>query len=610
MTQPLDSTVSAATRLSATTAPAGTFSARPNTPPPAPRKPSTSTTPWSVVVSRTHRKLPRQTSSAAHDDCYLELRISKLMFENKHFLFEFRLSIKQLASDVNTALTLLHGGRSRLRFALELATQDRSPLSERLVDDILHLRDLLERAYGAPDGATWVRETLRYAAAPHRPDRTESSASDSSTTTGQRRQEEHASSRGNSKRATLSGTSDSDSHQNPRRAGRDRLDRRQVPPRIFHAAEHNDRDATPFPPRISRRREHTQRLPPRVAKTSAEYTPGVNSPPFLQHVAEAVTAAAIAAVDNHLAHMGIYPRSEPVSSHDFVNNTRPLVASAPVATPPPPAGSVAPTTQPNAVSTNNAYPFVAPASVARPPPPADSVAPTTHPTVISTNNAYPFVAPAPVSAPLPPADSVAPTANPAPAPSRIAPPPPATSFAPALNGLLAPAPTDERILYDDSSSQASNTSSCLGLRAEFVANFQVACRTLDMRRVPRVQPLQSPPSTDRTAATQLLIRSVRDALSAIFDVADPTGTVTMNSPVRVPGWLAPLLKLTKDAINTNRDDTHDLHRLVDDLFSQLRERTTTGSSGPSAFKILGNDTTGCTLVILRHNKVLLFIQLE
>ena len=62
---------------------------------------------------------------------------------------------------------------------------------------------------------------------------------------------------------------------------------------------------------------------------------------------------------------------------------------------------------------------------------------------------------------------------------------------------------------------------------------------------------------------------MRDALSGIFDVADPTGTVTMNSPVWVPGWHAPLLELTTAAINANRDDAHDLHRLVDDLFSQL-----------------------------------------
>ena len=107
-----------------------------------------------------------------------------------------------------------------------------------------------------------------------------------------------------------------------------------------------------------------------------------------------------------------------------------------------------------------------------------------------------------------------------------------------------------------------------------------------MRRVPCVQPLQFPPSADRTAATQLLILSIRDALSGIFDVADPTGTVTLTSPVWVPGWHAPLLKLTKAAISPNRDDTHDLHRLIDDLFSQLQERLTSGSSGPDAFRTL------------------------
>ena len=163
-------------------------------------------------------------------------------------------------------------------------------------------------------------------------------------------------------------------------------------------------------------------------------------------------------------------------------------------------------------------------------------------------------------------------------------PPPTTSFAPVLNGPLPLPPPDERILYDDSSSLPSNSSSSFGLRADFVASLQAACRTLDMRRVPRVQPLQFPPSEDRTAATQLLIRFTRDALSGVFDVADPTGTVTPTSPVWVPGWHAPLLKLTKAAITPNRDDTHDLHRLIDDLFSQLQERMTSGSSGPAAFK--------------------------
>ena len=331
--------------------------------------------------------------------------------------------MKELASDVNTALHLLHGGRCRLLYALELAGQDRTPLSDRLVEGILHLRDVLERAYGTPDGARWVREALRDAAGSPRPDRAESSASDSSTTTGQRRREEPSSGRENAKRATLSKTSDSDSHQHPRRAGRNHLDRRQVPPRIFHAAEHNDSDAPPFPPRISRYREHTQRLPPRVANFSIEDAPGADSPPTLQHMVEAATPAAVAAVDRHLAHMGLYPRSEPAPSQDFMNHARLLVAPASVETPPPPAGSMIPTTHPAAVSKDNAYPFVTPACVATPSPLTGSVAPATHSAVVSTNNAYPVVTPAPVSAPLPPVDSVAPTANPAPAPSRIVPPP-------------------------------------------------------------------------------------------------------------------------------------------------------------------------------------------
>ena len=313
------------------------------------------------------------------------------MFKNRHFPFDVRLPIKELASDVNAALHQLRGGRCRLHYALDIATQDRTPLNDRVVDDIRDLRDLLERAYDTPDGARWVRETLRDAAAPPRPDRAESSASDSSTTTGQRRREEPSSGRGSAKRATLPGTSDSDSNQHPRRPGRDRLDRRQVPPRVAN-------------PRI-------------------EDAPGADSPPSLQHMVEAVTAAAIAAVDRHLAHMGLHPRSEPASSRDFVTNARPLMTPAPVATPLLPASSVAPTNHSAAVSTDNAYSFVNTAPVATPPPPTGSVAPTTHPAGVSMNNTYTVVAPAPVSAPLPPADSVVPTANPAPAPSRIAPPP-------------------------------------------------------------------------------------------------------------------------------------------------------------------------------------------
>ena len=49
--------------------------------------------------------------------------------------------------------------------------------------------------------------------------------------------------------------------------------------------------------------------------------------------------------------------------------------------------------------------------------------------------------------------------------------------------------------------------------------------------------------------------------------------------------------MTKASIHANRDDTHDLHRLVDDLFVQFQERLTSRSSGPSAFRMLLADVT-------------------
>ena len=229
---------------------------------------------------------------------------------------------------------------------------------------------------------------------------------------------------------------------------------------------------------------------------------------------------------------------------------------------------MAPTTEPSAILTHTSCTPVGSATVGMPPQIADPSG------VTPTHNGYPLTPSAPTPAPVQPA---VPTAN------------PAISLAPSPSGTLMHAPPGERFLCDDRSSQTSTTSSHLGLRADFVANMQAAYRTLDMRRVPRIQPLQSPPSAERTAATQLLIRSMRDALSGIFDVADPTGTVTMDSPVWVSGWHAPLLKLTKAAINANHDDTRDLHRLVDDLFLQIQERLSFGSGGPAAFKILLTD---------------------
>ena len=148
-----------------------------------------------------------------------------------------------------------------------------------------------------------------------------------------------------------------------------------------------------------------------------------------------------------------------------------------------------------------------------------------------------------------------------------------------------------RYLQDDILPHPSSTPSPPGLDHVFTTKMQAVHRTLDIRRVPRVQPLQFSPHMERTAAAQLLVHSMRDALSGIFDDADPSGSVTMRSLIWVPGRHSPLLKLTKASIMANRDDTYTLHRLVDDLFAQLQERLVFDVDRPAAFRTLLIDVT-------------------
>ena len=545
-------------------------------PPPTARVPFTTAAPWSVVAARR----PPQPPPTPRDDRYLDLRVSRLMFVNKFFPAGTRKPIKELASHVDAAFRTLDMDRCHLRLALQKATQDGTPLCDYLVDDILGLRDLLEREYATPAGAEWVRDALSQAAASRRPVRTTCSCSDTSFSAGPRRRDEPSSGRGNSKRASLTETSDRDDRQ-PRHLGRHPPDR-QVTARIYHASD-DDSDAPPFPP--------PDFQVPYPFAASASAAPVTNDLPSLQHIVEAATAAAIAAVDHHLAHLGLtprpetallhdtvhhyrshasprpetaplhdtvhhhqshaiprpettslhdtvhhhrshaiqwpetaslhdtvhhhrshaiprpetaslrdtvrhhrshaIPRPEPASLHDTVHNHRSCAIPAPIAPPPPPTGLVVPTPEPSAILTYASCPPVGSATAAMPPQIADPSG------VTPTHNGYPLIPLVPTPAPLQPA---APPAN------------PTISIAPAPAGSLTHGTPDERTLCDDSSSQKSSNSSPLGLRADFVASIQAAYRTLDMRRVQRIQPLQFPPSADRTAATQLLIRFMRDAL--------------------------------------------------------------------------------------------------
>ena len=584
----------------------------PPPPPPADRAPFTTATQWSTVAARRSRQPPPPPRDAR----YLDLRVSRLMHINAFFPPDTRKPIKALASQVEATLKLLHIVPRTLRLAVELATNG-SGLDHRFVQDILGLRDLVERAYATPAGHGWVREVLDEAAAPRRLARSVSSGSDTASSARPHRRDDPSSGRGNSKRATLSETSDSDGY--PRHHGRNHPDKRQVTARIYHASD-EDSDAPSFPPQIFRYRNRSRRPHPRIATPRANRaTPATNDSFSLQKIVEAATAAAIAAVDHHLAHLGLTTRPETTPSLGTVHHPRPRAAprlgtlSLPdtvhhphsLATPRPD-----PTPSHDAVlHPPHAVPWSATASL-------NDTVPHPRPTTASLHDTVthhpPRAIPAPLAPIAPSIGSVAPITEPSAIPARATCPPggstaaipthigypmqppvptthPAMSIAPPPAGPFPHGPPDERILYDDSSSQTSSNLSPSGLRADFVAHMQAAYRTLDMRRVPRIQPLQFPPSADRTAATQLLIRSMRDALSGIFDVADPTGTVTMDSPVWVSGWNAPLLKLTKAAINANRDDTHDLHRLVDDLFSQLQERLSSGTGGPAAFKTLLSD---------------------
>ena len=549
------------------------------------------------------------------------------MFRNKAFPSELRTPIKDHATEVHETLWKLTRKRYRLNRALALATKDRTPLNERVVNATLRLRDLLNAACGTTDGEQWLLDTLRRIEM-DRATRTESSASDSSAPTGQRRRDEPSSGRGNLKRATFSG-SDSDSAPHPRRTERDR---RQVTPVMFHAAEPDG--VTPsFPPRIFRPRV-TQRLPSRAPISSTVNDSEADSAPSLKQMVDAVTAAAIAAVDRHLAHIGLCP-APTVPHTDSVAITAPPTAIAshpvpPVARTAPVAPYTGPVTHPTypamtspgtvlpSVASRTGSPSVAPRTVppfARSAPVAPYTGPVTHPTYPATTSPgtvfpsvaartippvapytgpvthttytattspdtiHPFTSSGSIAPPPPPVGTVYPyiysnmtspsTVPPLARSTSAAPPPPSFGTVnpyiySTVNSAPVPtiplpsdpvvstesdvAPPDERILNDDCSSLTSNSSSSFGLRADFVASLQAAYRTLDMRRVSRVQPLQFPPSADRTAATQLLIRSMRDALSGIFDVADPSGTVTLTSPVWVPGWHALLLKLSKAAI--------------------------------------------------------------
>ena len=227
---------------------------------------------------------------------------------------------------------------------------------------------------------------------------------------------------------------------------------RQVP-RFHHAPEPNDGTGPPFSPRIARNSTVRRLAPPRLLPT---HTPALGSqasrasttlnedfPPLTtRQLVDTITSAALAAVNQHLANIGVLLQT--------TLNSQPPAPSLARKTPDPPI--------------------------------------------------------------------LVQTSAPAPAPHS-----------------MYSIDNETRYLQDDRLPHPSSTPSPPGFDHVFTTKEQAEYRTLDIRRVPRVQPLHFSPHTDRTAATQLLVHSMRDALSGIFYVADPSDSVTMKSPIWIPG---------------------------------------------------------------------------
>ena len=88
-----------------------------------------------------------------------------------------------------------------------------------------------------------------------------------------------------------------------------------------------------------------------------------------------------------------------------------------------------------------------------------------------------------------------------------------------------------------------------------------------MFRVPSFQPLPLSSSAGRSAPNQYF--PIRDSLTGIVEVIDPSGTVHIDSTARIPDYSSPLAKFASSVIYANRDDTHNVDRLIEDLFAQV-----------------------------------------
>ena len=161
----------------------------------------------------------------------------------------------------------------------------------------------------------------------------DSSASDCSVEARRpRHREEPTSGRGKEKRVMAALTTDSDTGPgSPGESNRDKRQPRQLTPRVFHAPDPPG-FAPPFPPLIARprgtHRNNSQHLSLETRPTLGAPMPHGNHfpdgslhPQLTPQSFEMIPAATIAALNQHLASIGLLPRMAAISSDESITNT-------------------------------------------------------------------------------------------------------------------------------------------------------------------------------------------------------------------------------------------------------------------------------------------------
>ena len=281
------------------------------------------------MTSRTHPAPLHTRARPLIDNAYLEIRVSSFRFHNEHFPEDVKNQIfGDLSTTVYTALSTMHHAKAPLRFARDLASKECSPLRPEIVDGIFTLCDAVCWAYNSGADRQWFATTIRnsQAAATRKlHTQADSSASDSSVEVlRQRPREEPSSGRGKSKSVMTALTSDSDSSsETTRRNDRDLQYYRQVP-RFHDAPDPNDGSDPPFPTRIARTNTVHRLAPLRSLPT---HTPAMGthascppttlnedfSPPTTHQLVDTITSAALDAVNQYLANIGLLPQTTPDS---------------------------------------------------------------------------------------------------------------------------------------------------------------------------------------------------------------------------------------------------------------------------------------------------------